>query len=74
MAGMGMTMISGFIAEGGGSNRTPSESIGSNLLPKFYAYDADWEAVKATRQNIIAAGFENCDQIQIEETYFSRLG
>ena len=37
-------------------------------LPKFYAYDADWEAVKATRQNIIAAGFEKIlDQIQIEE-------
>ncbi|MGB5886367.1 MAG: bifunctional 23S rRNA (guanine(2069)-N(7))-methyltransferase RlmK/23S rRNA (guanine(2445)-N(2))-methyltransferase RlmL [Acinetobacter venetianus] len=37
-------------------------------LPKFYAYDADWEAVKATRQNIIAAGFEKLlDQIQIEE-------
>ena len=37
-------------------------------LPKFYAFDADWEAVKATKQNIIAAGFENLlDQIQIEE-------
>ncbi|WP_151813771.1 bifunctional 23S rRNA (guanine(2069)-N(7))-methyltransferase RlmK/23S rRNA (guanine(2445)-N(2))-methyltransferase RlmL [Acinetobacter ursingii] len=37
-------------------------------LPKFYAFDADWEAVKATRQNIIAAGFEKLlDQIQIEE-------
>lgn len=39
-----------------------------NKLPKFYAFDADWEAVKATRQNIIAAGFEKLlDQIQIEE-------
>ena len=37
-------------------------------LPKFYAFDADWEAVKATKQNIIAAGFESIlDQIQIEE-------
>ena len=37
-------------------------------LPKFYAFDADWEAVKATKQNIIAAGFEHLlDQIQIEE-------
>jgi 23S rRNA (guanine2445-N2)-methyltransferase / 23S rRNA (guanine2069-N7)-methyltransferase len=37
-------------------------------LPKFYAFDADWEAVKATKQNIIAAGFERVlDQIQIEE-------
>jgi len=25
-----------------------------NPLPKFYAFDADWEAVKATKQNIIA--------------------
>ena len=37
-------------------------------LPKFYAFDADWEAVKATKQNIRAAGFESLlDQIQIEE-------
>lgn len=37
-------------------------------LPQFYAFDADWEAVKATKQNIIAAGFESLlDQIQIEE-------
>ncbi|WP_374252778.1 bifunctional 23S rRNA (guanine(2069)-N(7))-methyltransferase RlmK/23S rRNA (guanine(2445)-N(2))-methyltransferase RlmL [Acinetobacter brisouii] len=37
-------------------------------LPQFYAYDADWEAVKATRQNIMAAGFEKLlDAIQIEE-------
>lgn len=37
-------------------------------LPHFYAYDADWEAVKATKQNIIAAGFESVlDQIKIEE-------
>ena len=37
-------------------------------LPQFYAYDADWEAVKATKQNIIAAGFEAIlDQIKIEE-------
>ena len=40
----------------------------ANPLPKFYAFDADWEAVKATRNNIIAAGFENLlDEIQIEE-------
>ena len=39
-----------------------------NDLPQFYAYDADWEAVKATKQNIIAAGFESLlDHIQIEE-------
>ena len=39
-----------------------------NPLPKFYAFDADWEAVKATKQNIIAAGFESAlDQIKIEE-------
>ncbi|MHA3051331.1 bifunctional 23S rRNA (guanine(2069)-N(7))-methyltransferase RlmK/23S rRNA (guanine(2445)-N(2))-methyltransferase RlmL [Acinetobacter sp. ANC 4641] len=37
-------------------------------LPMFYAFDADWEAVKATRQNIMAAGFEKLlDAIQIEE-------
>nr|WP_174506167.1 bifunctional 23S rRNA (guanine(2069)-N(7))-methyltransferase RlmK/23S rRNA (guanine(2445)-N(2))-methyltransferase RlmL [Acinetobacter sp. Marseille-Q1620] len=37
-------------------------------LPQFYAFDADWEAVKATKQNIIAAGFETLlDHIQIEE-------
>lgn len=37
-------------------------------LPQFYAFDADWEAIKATRQNIIAAGFEKLlDRIQIEE-------
>ncbi len=37
-------------------------------LPQFYAYDADWEAVKATKQNIIAAGFESLlDHIKIEE-------
>jgi 23S rRNA (guanine2445-N2)-methyltransferase / 23S rRNA (guanine2069-N7)-methyltransferase len=37
-------------------------------LPKFYAFDADWDAVQATRKNIIAAGFESVlDQIQIEE-------
>jgi 23S rRNA (guanine2445-N2)-methyltransferase / 23S rRNA (guanine2069-N7)-methyltransferase len=37
-------------------------------LPKFYAFDADWEAVKATRQNIMAAGFEAIiEDIQIEE-------
>lgn len=39
-----------------------------NPLPQFYAFDADWEAVKATRQNIIAAGFEKLlEHIQIEE-------
>ncbi|MCU4412840.1 bifunctional 23S rRNA (guanine(2069)-N(7))-methyltransferase RlmK/23S rRNA (guanine(2445)-N(2))-methyltransferase RlmL [Acinetobacter sp. WU_MDCI_Axc73] len=44
------------------------EAALAKTLPKFYAYDADWEAVKATRQNIIAAGFEKLlDQIQIEE-------
>ncbi|MEG1092878.1 MAG: bifunctional 23S rRNA (guanine(2069)-N(7))-methyltransferase RlmK/23S rRNA (guanine(2445)-N(2))-methyltransferase RlmL, partial [Acinetobacter sp.] len=37
-------------------------------LPQFYAFDADWEAVKATKQNIMAAGFERLlDHIQIEE-------
>ncbi|TXJ10642.1 MAG: bifunctional 23S rRNA (guanine(2069)-N(7))-methyltransferase RlmK/23S rRNA (guanine(2445)-N(2))-methyltransferase RlmL [Acinetobacter sp.] len=37
-------------------------------LPKFYAFDADWEAVQATRKNIIAAGFEAIiNDIQIEE-------
>lgn len=37
-------------------------------LPKFYAYDADWDAVKATRQNILAAGFEDLlPSIKIEE-------
>lgn len=37
-------------------------------LPKFYAFDADWEAIKATKQNIIAAGFEELmPHIQIEE-------
>lgn len=41
-------------------------------LPKFYAFDADWEAVKATKQNIIAAGFERLlDHIQIEERTLS---
>ncbi|XID75614.1 bifunctional 23S rRNA (guanine(2069)-N(7))-methyltransferase RlmK/23S rRNA (guanine(2445)-N(2))-methyltransferase RlmL [Alkanindiges sp. WGS2144] len=37
-------------------------------LPRIYAYDADWDAVKATRQNIIAAGFEDLlPHIKIEE-------
>lgn len=37
-------------------------------LPQFYAYDADWDAVKATRQNILAAGFEALlPNIKIEE-------
>lgn len=37
-------------------------------LPQFYAFDADWEAVKATKQNIMAAGFESLlDVIKIEE-------
>lgn len=37
-------------------------------LPKIYVFDADWEAVKATKQNIIAAGFEALlDQLQVEE-------
>lgn len=37
-------------------------------LPQFYAYDADWDAVKAARQNIIAAGFEELlPNIKIEE-------
>ena len=37
-------------------------------LPTFFAFDADWDAVQATRKNIIAAGFEAIlDQIQIEE-------
>lgn len=43
-----------------------------NPLPKFYAFDADWEAVKATKQNIIAAGFEALlDRIVIEERTLS---
>ncbi|EPF71432.1 bifunctional 23S rRNA (guanine(2069)-N(7))-methyltransferase RlmK/23S rRNA (guanine(2445)-N(2))-methyltransferase RlmL [Acinetobacter rudis] len=37
-------------------------------LPAFYAFDADWEAIKATKQNIIAAGFESAlEHIKIEE-------
>lgn len=37
-------------------------------IPTVYAFDADWEAVKATRQNIIAAGFEDLlSYIRIEE-------
>lgn len=37
-------------------------------LPQFYAFDADWDAVKATRQNILAAGFEDLlPHIKIEE-------
>ena len=37
-------------------------------MPRLFAFDADWEAVKATRQNIIAAGFEQLlDHITIEE-------
>lgn len=37
-------------------------------LPQLYAFDADWDAVKATRQNIIAAGFEDLlPHIKIEE-------
>ena len=44
-------------------------------LPRFFAYDADWEAVKATRQNIIAAGFEQLlDHIKIEERVLSDWG
>lgn len=37
-------------------------------LPQIYAFDADWDAVKAARHNIIAAGFEQLLlQIRIEE-------
>ena len=37
-------------------------------LPRVYAYDADWNAVKATRHNLIAAGLEIAlPRIQIEE-------
>ncbi|RYY79029.1 MAG: bifunctional 23S rRNA (guanine(2069)-N(7))-methyltransferase RlmK/23S rRNA (guanine(2445)-N(2))-methyltransferase RlmL [Moraxellaceae bacterium] len=37
-------------------------------LPQLYAFDADWDAVKATRQNILAAGFEDLlPHIKIEE-------
>lgn len=40
----------------------------SRPLPRFYAFDADWEAVKATKNNIRAAGFEKLiDLIQLEE-------
>lgn len=40
----------------------------SQPLPQFYGYDADWDAVKATRQNIIAAGFtEQLPLIKLEE-------
>ncbi|MFB2537814.1 MULTISPECIES: bifunctional 23S rRNA (guanine(2069)-N(7))-methyltransferase RlmK/23S rRNA (guanine(2445)-N(2))-methyltransferase RlmL [unclassified Acinetobacter] len=44
-------------------------------LPTFYAFDADWDAVKATRQNIIAAGFEKVlDKIFIEERVLGDWG
>lgn len=44
------------------------EQAASKPLPQFYGYDADWDAVKATRQNIIAAGFtEQLPFIQLEE-------
>lgn len=44
-------------------------------LPMFYAFDADWEAVKATRKNIIAAGFEQLlDRIRIEERVLGDWG
>ncbi|MEC7120403.1 MAG: bifunctional 23S rRNA (guanine(2069)-N(7))-methyltransferase RlmK/23S rRNA (guanine(2445)-N(2))-methyltransferase RlmL [Pseudomonadota bacterium] len=37
-------------------------------LPRVYAYDANWNAVKATRHNLLAAGLEAAlPQIQIEE-------
>lgn len=37
-------------------------------LPQIHAYDADWDAVKATRLNLVAAGFEPIlHQIKIEE-------
>ena len=48
--------------------QTRHEAALQKPLPKFYAYDADWDAVKATRQNILAAGFENLlPHIKIEE-------
>lgn len=44
------------------------EAALTHPLPQFYAYDADWDAVKAARQNIIAAGFSDLlPQIKIEE-------
>lgn len=44
-------------------------------LPQFYAFDADWDAIKATRQNIIAAGFEGVlDRIQLEERTLADWG
>ncbi len=37
-------------------------------LPRVYAYDADWEAVKATRQNVLAAGLKDAlPSVHIEE-------
>ena len=48
--------------------QTRHETALQQPLPKFYAYDADWDAVKATRQNILAAGFEDLlPHIKIEE-------
>lgn len=48
--------------------QTRHEDALQQPLPKFYAYDADWDAVKATRQNILAAGFEDLlPHIKIEE-------
>lgn len=48
--------------------QTRHETALQQPLPKFYAYDADWDAVKATRQNILAAGFEDLlPSIKIEE-------
>ena len=41
---------------------------GDDLPLVVYAYDADWEAVKATRTNLIAAGLERClPLIKLEE-------
>ncbi|MEY2863584.1 MAG: hypothetical protein RLY58_1291 [Pseudomonadota bacterium] len=37
-------------------------------LPHVWAFDADWDAVKATRQNLVAAGFEeHLSRIRVEE-------
>ncbi len=52
--------------------QTRHEAALQKPLPQFYAYDADWDAVKATRQNILAAGFENLlPNIKIEERVIS---
>ena len=40
----------------------------AKVLPRVFAFDADWQAVKAARQNLIAAGFEDhLPRIWLEE-------